>query len=758
MALRTASDEHPPFHYWLLSLWRPLAGESEFALRFSSLFFAVLTVALLIRIGSTLCDRRVGLVAGLLLSIAPFHIYWSQEIKMYAMAIFLSLLAVYLFICCFRKPSLRLQTAYVLATLAALHTLYLSFVVLALENAAFILATVLKGRYRWRWREWLLPQCSILLLALPWLYVYYTHSVTFKQAGPFDFGLFLRLYATVLPLGISTRIENYSVLALALLSVGTVGLLLSLRKGERSEKELVLVAGSVLFLFPLLLFALSSVGEAIFHAKVEARYFVILVPLYSLFLSLGIRAFWRCRPILGLLAFFFVLASLGYPLLGYFPERRRSYHLPALASYIAGHATSRAAVLLHSDKDWPVFSYYLDPSLPRYSLPYGLKLTAEEARRRIQPLTAQHDAIWLISTPQAAASDRRGAVSEWLGRDLRLVVARDYGRTKLSLYNRTGRLEPATSSDLVIQNRREVDAGALALLGYDSLPPRVSAREEVHLTSYWRVTSPVSAKYAVRIVMADEEGARYPGPFEDTIEPGEGDLQVGRIIQLQGRLPLAPLIPGRHRVELEVETAERSLAVPLGQISVDEPRLVEDGRWKPAKPSLAVLGDSVQLVGYEVSPDPVRPGGKLRVSLLWRARAEMVANYTVFVQLLDASGKLWLQSDSTPARGSSPTSTWSVDDLVKDEHDFTIPRDATAGVFGVIAGMYDFQTMKRLPVAQGEAAGRDAISLGQVQIDGSASPTRTEAFDLGGYLGELLGTLPMLLRRVIASPQSLPPG
>src|SRR3990170_4969642 len=36
IALRTASDEHPPLHYWLLHFWDIIAGEDEFALRFST--------------------------------------------------------------------------------------------------------------------------------------------------------------------------------------------------------------------------------------------------------------------------------------------------------------------------------------------------------------------------------------------------------------------------------------------------------------------------------------------------------------------------------------------------------------------------------------------------------------------------------------------------------------------------------------------------------------------------------------------------
>src|SRR5512135_2926052 len=51
IALRTASDEHPPLHYWLMHFWNLAAGTQAFAGRWLSLFFSVLAVALLYRIG-----------------------------------------------------------------------------------------------------------------------------------------------------------------------------------------------------------------------------------------------------------------------------------------------------------------------------------------------------------------------------------------------------------------------------------------------------------------------------------------------------------------------------------------------------------------------------------------------------------------------------------------------------------------------------------------------------------------------------------
>ncbi|MFH1486212.1 MAG: glycosyltransferase family 39 protein, partial [Chloroflexota bacterium] len=356
IALRTASDEHPPLHYWLLSLWQPLAGESEFALRFSTVFFAVLTVALVIRMGATLSHRSVGLLAGLFLAASRFHVWWSQDIKMYALAIFVSLLSIYFFALCLRDRRLVLWVAYAVATAAALYALYLTFFVVVLENVAFLALCLLEREQQWRerLRRWVLVQCAVLLLVLPWLYLYHVHSIIFRrQTESLDLGLFLRLYATVLPLGISTGVENYAIPSLGFLIVVVVGFLFTFLRGRRSERVMALVVGLGLLLLPLGVFILSWVVEAIFHAKVAARYLILMIPLYSLSLGLGIRVLWQKRPILGILALLFILGCLGYTLAGYYAERYRTYHLPAMASYIAAHSEPDQAVVFYTDRRWP---------------------------------------------------------------------------------------------------------------------------------------------------------------------------------------------------------------------------------------------------------------------------------------------------------------------------------------------------------------------------------------------------------------------
>ncbi|MFB0536733.1 MAG: glycosyltransferase family 39 protein, partial [Anaerolineae bacterium] len=94
----TADDIQPPLYYYLLHFWLPLFGQfsSEFVVRFPSLFFGVLTVPLMYRMGQHLFGTMAGLLAALLAAISPLYLWYSQETRMYTMLTFLCLLSSYL--------------------------------------------------------------------------------------------------------------------------------------------------------------------------------------------------------------------------------------------------------------------------------------------------------------------------------------------------------------------------------------------------------------------------------------------------------------------------------------------------------------------------------------------------------------------------------------------------------------------------------------------------------------------------------------
>ena len=111
----------PPLPFILTRLSLAL-DSSVFAVRLPSVVFATLTVPLLYLLGKSLFHRRAGLLAALLLAIAPLHIRYAQEARMYSMLTFFSLLSLYLFWRAIRTGQRRWWVGFALATALNLYT------------------------------------------------------------------------------------------------------------------------------------------------------------------------------------------------------------------------------------------------------------------------------------------------------------------------------------------------------------------------------------------------------------------------------------------------------------------------------------------------------------------------------------------------------------------------------------------------------------------------------------------------------------
>ena len=191
----TAVDIHPPLYYLLLHLWISLFGPGPVSVRLLSVLIGVAAVPLIYLVGRWLFDHKTALAAALLLAVSPFHIYYSQEVRMYGLVTLLGLAACYF--ACVRRSWAWL--GYVLAATAALYTqYYAAFLILALNLVVLF----------WLWAgsrripgyqagrdlfSWLAAQVAVVALYLPWLLyaggkllAYVRYKVVADQDLPLD--------------------------------------------------------------------------------------------------------------------------------------------------------------------------------------------------------------------------------------------------------------------------------------------------------------------------------------------------------------------------------------------------------------------------------------------------------------------------------------------------------------------------------------------------------------------------------------------
>ena len=102
----SAGEFSPPLFYWI-EHFMVVFGQSEFILRFVPALLGTLTIPVFYSIGKEFADDDVGIVMAALLTVSPFHVYYSQEARAYTTMLFLFALAFF-----FLLVSLRTNRAY----------------------------------------------------------------------------------------------------------------------------------------------------------------------------------------------------------------------------------------------------------------------------------------------------------------------------------------------------------------------------------------------------------------------------------------------------------------------------------------------------------------------------------------------------------------------------------------------------------------------------------------------------------------------
>lgn len=168
-------DVHPPLHLAVLHFWMKLFGGSVLAVRSLSFVFAILGLAVFLKLAKELFGRREALLAGLLAAASPLMVYYGADARMYAMVFFLSCLSALLFLKAVEGDA-RAKEAWMWVSLALALTHLTGALVLA-GQAIYLLVSSERRAAFWAllWRfvlialvlaVWLVPAASYRLSTL----------------------------------------------------------------------------------------------------------------------------------------------------------------------------------------------------------------------------------------------------------------------------------------------------------------------------------------------------------------------------------------------------------------------------------------------------------------------------------------------------------------------------------------------------------------------------------------------------------------
>lgn len=351
-------EPHPLLYYLSFWAWVGLVGHTEFAMRFLSAAFGMVTVAGMFALGRCLLGTRAGLLVAALATVNPYQIAQSQNARDYAPATALALLSTLALVLALRRSDVFGWWRYLVATLMALNTHYEALLLL-LPQGLYVLIQWRRGQLHGpTLRRWLRAQAALALFFGAWmLYAwpalagypgYFPEPVTPPQI--------ISRTLTTFSLGqlATPHLPRAAAAALVLLA------LLGFASGWARRRDAALL-GVLWLAVPLTVMAPFFLVRPMF----EERYLVVLTPGYLLLLAVGLEWLSGRGQWLGAAGTTAVLALTLLATLDYYsavPASRPDYR--AMAAWIRQHSHNEDVIVTTSQGRADVFSYYWHGGLP----------------------------------------------------------------------------------------------------------------------------------------------------------------------------------------------------------------------------------------------------------------------------------------------------------------------------------------------------------------------------------------------------------
>lgn len=683
--LREMPVEHVPGYFVGLHFWFDLAGTGDFSLRYFSLLPGVLSVALVYRLGADLGSRRAGLVGAVLLATSSFQVWYAQEGRMYTWLLGSSLAATW-FLWRLLNDSRHLFAfaGYVLSVTISVYLHFYGFLV-PIAHIVFVAFWVWRTRQWHSAGRWALAGTTTFLLFLPWL----PRALDIFSFGgwrePRDPGVIPWRYLTAYTVGDAMPAPWHTLLPALYLLLACAGVLFWWRR--RQNAGILLVVSVLVPLGVVIAYALRNPD---FHE----RYSIMMSAPLLLLVGAGIAALTQWRRYLGAFVAAALLAGLvasnGLALHRlYTDERLHKPDFRSAAARIRQHERENDVILIDGPDPEKVFLHYYDGENDVFDLRPLQDASAGEIDGTLRDATNGAARAWglLYFHPP-------GPVQVWMAEhawptaytthnDIRVTL---YGLPAGDMLEQSFDVQFGPAVTLADARIGRGDPENCANAGGISNPVRICAGRMLHVTTNWQVAQP-PADYKFSLRLPDDAGRVWAAedyiPQDgfsptNTWEPGKPAFDR-RGLEVPADVP-----PGNYELTLRlyepatgtaVETSA-GVDVPLVQVQVLPPPAPLDPEMLdiPTRVERTVT-DTLTLLGYDVTPQPIRPGQPGELSLWWRVEDAPLPSH-IRVELLDEDGAAWAKQ-THPLGGD--VSAWEVGQIVRTRYPVNVDPAALSG-------------------------------------------------------------------------------
>ncbi|MDO8669981.1 MAG: glycosyltransferase family 39 protein [Dehalococcoidia bacterium] len=416
--------ENGPMYFLVLHYWIGLVGDSEFSVRFFSLVFGVITVPLIFAVGNLIVGRWTGVTAAVIATLSPYHIWYSQEAKMYSLLAALTLLSVYLFLKALHSGRPIIWILYIVATSVALYVHFFAALVLLGEGAIFVANF---GLYRSRLRGVLI---SVAFLTLPYvpLAAWQIPMLVTPPPSPYELLSLPEMATTLLSVfSVGEGSGNAAVLTLFIFLLLCAAIL---GRGEASPCSRRPIANVFLFMLaPLAGFYVVSLRYPLF----TERYLIIVLFAFQILLGAGLLAIGRRSKML-FVACATLIAVVSWMDVYHFQHTPVKADFRAAVRYFEANAGESDAIMAVMPYMRRSFDYYHRGSYQWVDPPYANQgVTGDEVSRALKEAVGGIGRLWLF-VAEEDFWDNRALVRGWLDSNGRLRDEKEFVGVRLLYY------------------------------------------------------------------------------------------------------------------------------------------------------------------------------------------------------------------------------------------------------------------------------------------------------------------------------------
>ncbi len=680
-----ANTPHTPLYYLALMPWLKLVGTSDYALRWFSVAFGLLTVPVTFALARRLLGAKTGGTVALLAGMSPFLVYYSQEARMYAMAGFLAVLASYCLVRALMGGGRRWWIGYSLSAIALFFTLNLGLVLVGV----FFLVSLLPGSFGVGQRRLsVVFHLPVGLSVLLWQAVQGSQSamnfivVPFQSIGLLSFDT-LKDTALAYAFGVTmdkawavdrvyifrgnplqpwaTALQPYYTTILALVAVGLASIGARKLARMKSPGFLLLVLSVASVVASVLLLRLTTISYGV-------RLTLIAAPLFLIVLAAGMQA---VPGLVRIPALAMLILVMSYSLWqGYQNPVFSRSEFRVLAQHLDAEMEDGDAVYLHGPVLRLLDRRYLTRPHPVFSIPKALPVHVDwnEVARQLESIAGQYPRVWLVlGGEEDFDPDHR--VERWLLEHGYQMEDEWFGNARLSLF-----VFPRRGGSNVLSGRPVSDK--LALSGATLPVGQVfTPGQSVPVALTWRASEPLSRRYRLSIRILDSDQLVWSQRDVD-LAPSffpASSWAVDQPVAFNTGLRLDPGVPpGDYFVKLLVYGAD-GRPLPNGDLDPIRIEVVQGpvGLAKRVRPPnrVDIAFGQIRIAGYDF-PDEVIPGQDTVLRLYWRTEVSPADDYSLAFRLGDGP------EQTLALLPGHPTSRWNPGDTFISQHRVRIPAEA----------------------------------------------------------------------------------